>query len=223
MNYQHLFLLCTVPLLFACTKKSAPAPTPTPTPRLVQLSSDQYPHLSLIPRADGRSLKFRLNQISPDFSSLEYELIYTATDGEIQIEKGYGDEVKIEGTEFERDLLLGTESCTNGCKYKYDEGVTGGQINLTFYTKTGQVATYQTPFRLVNSTDINSLKKLDLEDQFSVGFTSLPKNIFLIVLKNNQKYSVFSSSPTKTSLTLITPSDMSKDNLNQIEGEYLLP
>ena len=45
------------------------------------------------------------------------------------MEKGVGDTVKLTSNSFEKDLLLGTESCTNGCKYKFDEGVVGGVLS----------------------------------------------------------------------------------------------
>ena len=67
-------------------------------------------------------------------------------DGNMEIEKGLGDTIKDVGTTIERKLLLGTESCTNGCKYKYDEGVSGGTISLKFSLRNKpQVATIDIP------------------------------------------------------------------------------
>jgi hypothetical protein len=70
----------------------------------------------------------------------------------MEIEKGLGDTLKVEGTSLSRDLLLGTESCTSGCKYKYDEGITGGTLNITLVTKDGQVAPLQKSFTLKKDT-----------------------------------------------------------------------
>lgn len=144
-----LTLLCFVILLSACGKKDEPvAVVPTPTPRLFQLQDQDKPQVTITPTADGHYVTIKVNQIADFIKEIEYELIYSATDNGLEIEKGVSGSVEIENDSFEKKLLLGTESCTNGCKYKYDEGVTGGVLTLTLITKDGQVAKTDTPFSL---------------------------------------------------------------------------
>lgn len=129
-------------------KKSDVSPTPTPTPRLIELSDQNKPQVSITPSDDNHWITINISQIADFISEIEYELIYTAVDQGLEIEKGVGDTVKVEGSSFERKLLLGTASCTTTCKYKYDEGVTGGVLTLTLVTQQGQIASLETPFSL---------------------------------------------------------------------------
>ena len=218
-------------LLFSgCGSKKTTTIAPTPTPRLIELSPDQRPYISLIPRADGHQLKMIISKIPNNIDQIEYELIYTAKDQNNEIEKGLGDTLKLSGITIERDLLLGTESCTNGCKYKYDEGVTGGTLSITLITKDSQVTTFQSQFALRSSTDLKK-GKLDLStENFSITATPSTKDEFFVLLKNygipsgsNAKnaYSVFSSKSGKGAVTSISPDSISKSDKNQINGDYL--
>src|SRR5512145_1807324 len=124
---KKIFLLLSLTLLLsACGKKTTSTITPTPEPKLVEMAPADRPLVSLVPRADGHMLYLKISHLPASVSQIEYEVIYTATDGSSEIEKGVGDTIKEITSTLERNILLGTESCTNGCKYKYDEGVNGG-------------------------------------------------------------------------------------------------
>ena len=138
--------------LFACGKKKTPVDTNTkqaPIQRSFELSEELTPSINLTPRDDGKEIKLSINNIHPSISQIEYELIYVATSEGMEVEKGLGDTLTVEGDKIERDLLLGTASCTTGtCKYKYDDGVTGGTITLVLINDQGQSASISKEFSL---------------------------------------------------------------------------
>lgn len=211
----------------ACTKKSKTAPIePTPTPKLLELEAKDKPYISLTPRQDGHELKLKIINI-PDFvEQIEYELIYLAVDEDIEMEKGVGDTIKVTSSTIERDLLLGTASCTNGCKYKYDTGVTGGTLSLSLITSNNQVATFETPFTLTAASD---LKTLSVED-FSVSATTKTKDFFVVLRNYGTKdkstvssiYSIFSSGSGSGKISSVSPQNATKDDKNIISGDYLI-
>lgn len=158
MNKIYKFLTIALVLLFssfflsACGKKVAPTPIQTTsTPKSIEFKNEEKPTISLIPRADGHELKLKIENIPQNITQIEYELLYTAADNGLEIEKGVGDTVKLDSRNIERDLLLGTASCTNGCKYKYDEGISNGTLSLTFITADNQIASYEGSFTLTTS------------------------------------------------------------------------
>lgn len=203
--------------------KQAPA-TPTPTPRLIEIPIEDRPYISLIPRSDGHELKLKIDKIGSNISQIEYELLYTATDEGNEIEKGVGDTIKVSGSNLERDLLLGTASCTNGCKYKYDTNITGGTLTLTFINQNSQVSTFQTPFRLISPQEIKKTKTLDLlTENFSVSVSNPPAEFFVLLKNYRPGFAIFSSGQGKGKVTSINPPTFTKTNLDSISGEYLGP
>ncbi len=239
---SRLFIICLLASTFflsSCNKKTTPtpAPTPTPIPKLIEIENGQKPYISLIPRQDGHELKLIIDRLPQIVSQIEYELLYTANDEGLEIEKGVGDTIKLNKTtsKIERDILLGTSSCTNGCKYKYDTGVSGGTLSLNFYTQNGQVFTYESPFVLTTTADINKDKSIGLpSDNFVVNLSGLTKtNHFFIVIKNfgTQKpiqgfssvYSIFSSGDGKSKILSISPEDIQKEDSNSLLGDYIRP
>lgn len=187
--------------LSACGKQTTTQKImPTPTPRLLELKPEEKPYISLIPREDGHSLKLKLSNISPSISQIEYEMVYTAVDNGLEMEKGVGDTIKIDGSSLERDLLLGTASCTNGCKYKYDVGITGGTVSLTLISTSGQVSTLETPFTLISGTDLKKANNIiSLKgDSFTTKVASVQPKDFYVFLKNALVYSLFSNNVTKS-------------------------
>ncbi|RLC34311.1 hypothetical protein DRH14_03270 [Candidatus Shapirobacteria bacterium] len=216
-------ILASLTFLSACSKKNQKTgPVPTPTPRLTEIELDQRPYISLIPRADGHELKLKIDNIPSQIRELEYEIIYTAIDKNLEIEKGMGDPIKIDQPSIERDLLLGVASCTNGCKYSYDKGVSKGTISIVFTTNNDQVATYQSPFVLQTSADIKKKGKLSIDESDSFYISAKPtNNQYFILLQNyNQDYSVFASGSGKGTVSAIHPDTFHKDNLKLISGDY---
>jgi hypothetical protein len=234
-----IFTIITCALfLSACGSKktSAPSPTPTPEPKLIELDNSQKPYISLIPRQDGHELKMVISKIPQNVSQIEYELLYNATDNGLEIEKGVGDTIKLDkqAAKIERDLLLGTSSCTNGCKYKYDNGVTGGTLSLNFYTSTGQVFTFESPFTLKSAVEFKKNKSFALaSDEISITASPSSSNDFFVLLKNfgapdntsqfSSIYSVFSSGSGIAKIQSIQPATLIKDDQSSLVGDYLAP
>jgi len=213
-------------LLSGCGKKTTTTTKPTtttkkPTTELI-LSDSEKPIVSLIPRADGHELKLKLDNIPANVNQIDYELIYSASDNGLVMEKGVGDTVKISSKSIEKDLLLGTASCTNGCKYKYDEGINSGTLSLTLYTFDNQSTTFESPFVLKTSADIKKDGgfKLDTEN-FSVKATTSTKSDYFVVIKNYPSYySVFSSGTGAGKVTSVTPTTVTRTDTNSLVGNY---
>lgn len=178
---------------------------------------DQQPYISLTPQSDGHRLDLKITNIPSIINEIEYDLIYTAQDENLEIEKGIGGTAKIENQIFERDLLLGTESCTNGCKYRYDEGITGGILILNFLTEDNKSAYFEAPFVFANR-----ITSLALED-ITITAKAKSKNEYFILIKNYQStYSVFSSASGIGTISSIEPSTITKEDMTTIAGDYLL-
>lgn len=177
MKKYLILVVLSLFLLSGCGKKAAPAPSPTPAPKLVEMEIQNRPEISLTPRVDGHELTLKLNKISDTISKIEYEITYLATDANLEIEKGASgilENSELASGKAERKILLGTESCTNGCKYKYDTGVSGGKLSLIFSLKNGSISIFETPFILKSTAD---LKKSGGQLLWSEeNFTYTPKN-----------------------------------------------
>ena len=203
--------------LSACGRRQAPAPSPTPTPKVVEIELEQKPSISLTPRQDGHELKLTIAEIPQIITSVEYELIYSAIDEDLIIEKGLAGTIEVDSTTISRDLLLGTASCTNGCKYKYDSGVDSGRLNLTFTTNTNQIALYQTEFIL---TDSSTIKKQGLTfQQLKVEATPSQNEFFIALIDYKQNYQIFSSGSGKAKINSISP-EFTKQDKTIISGTY---
>lgn len=214
-----LSLLIFLIFIFRGKKDNQTQVEPTPTPKLIEIELSQRPHISLIPRADGHELKLNIKDITDEIRSVEYELIYNAQDEGLEIEKGLSGMVDIDSSSIEKDLLLGTASCTNSCKYKYDEGITGGNLNISFTTKNNQIALYNTAFVLSSTPQVKK-DGLTLDD-FVLRATP-SQNEFFILLKNyNQNYSVFSSGTGKGTVQSVSPGFSSQDQ-TKIATDYLV-
>ena len=198
--------------------------TPTPAPKELELSEKEKPIISLIPRQDGHELKLIIDNIPQSISDIEYELIYSAIDEGLEMEKGVGDTIKVTSPKIERDLLLGTSSCTNGCKYKYDQGVVGGTLSLTFLTVNNQSLRYETPFVLKTSADIKKDGGLSLNlENFQIKATSTSKSDYFILIKNLPSYySVFSNGKGSGNITSVSPANVSKEDKTTLTGNYLI-
>lgn len=232
MNKLKIFSLSLVVVassffLSACSKKTTTTTNNAnngtkSAPKELVLSESEKPIVSLIPREDGHELKLKIDNIPSSISQIEYELIYSSTENGLTMEKGVGDTVKISSKNIEKDLLLGTASCTNGCKYKYDEGVSEGTLTLNFYTNDNQTATYETPFILRTSANIKKDGGFTLKnDGLSVKATTTTKSDYFVVIKNYPSYySVFSNGKGAGKITSITPTTVTKQDTASLVGNY---
>lgn len=221
-----LIIVMIIIIIVGKNKKSTTTPdiSDIKTNEELTLSDEQKPYVSLIPQSDGHRLNLKISDIPSNITEIEYDLIYTAKDENIEIEKGVGGTAKIEGKSIERELLLGTESCTSGCKYKYDEGITGGTLSLSFITADGQSASYEAPFVLSTSADIKSTGGLSLEtESFSIKATVSSKSDYFILIKNFKPvYSVFSNGTGNGKVSSINPESITKENTSLVTGDYLI-
>ena len=223
-KYFFIILLSSF-FLSACGKKTNTTKTvPTPAAQKLELSESEKPIISLIPRADGHELKLIIDNIPANIADIEYELIYSAIDEGLEMEKGVGDSIKVTSKKIERDLLLGTSSCTNGCKYKYDSGVVGGTLSLTLLTSDNQSLRYESSFVLKTSSDIKKSGGLALSlENFEIKGTTTSKSDYFVLIKNLPSYySVFSNGNGKGSVTSITPNTISKEDKTSLVGNYLI-
>ena len=203
------------------TKETTTAKTETTE---LTLSESEKPIISLVPREDGHQLTLKITNLPPTTTSIDYELIYSSTENGLTMEKGVGDTIKEISPSIEKDLLLGTASCTNGCKYKYDEGVNSGTLSITFYTSNNQSAVYESPFVLITSADIKKdggFKLKEDTDNFSVKATTTTKSDYFVVIKNYPSYySVFSNGTGTGKVTSINPNTITKTNMASLVGDY---
>jgi hypothetical protein len=219
---KKIFLVVAASLLLAaCGAKTTATITPTPVQKVFEIPIASRPYVSLIPREDGHLLTLKVNNIPTNISQIEYQVLYTAVDQGNEIEKGVGDTIKNVKGSIEKTLLLGTESCTSGCKYNYDAGVVGGTITLNFITADNQVATYEAPFTLKSIIDVKKSKELTLPTENLTIKTTPTGTGFLVLLKNYQNiYSVFSSSTNSSKFTSISPATVTKKS-SELVGDYV--
>ncbi len=182
------FLLLSLGVFSGCgpTKQTSQTPTPTTSakPRLTKVTLSSNPTISLTSRADGHELKLIASQIPAEVSKIEYELTYVAVDGTTEIEKGLGDTItKVEGGRIERDLLLGTASCTSGCKYKYDTGVKGGHLKLNFITSENGVSVYESDFSLQTGAEYKKSGSTVANGE-KLSFAPKSTNSYVVVVKS---------------------------------------
>ena len=194
MKIKPFFLIAASILLAACGSGTASKITPTPATKVVEMPIADRPIISLTPSADGHYLDLKLEGVPSSINSIEYEVIYDAVDNGSQIEKGIGDTIKLITSTIEKNLLLGTESCTSGCKYSYDKGIIGGQLTINFIDNNGQESTFDTPYVLKTTTDITKNGAITLGDFSVKPKTKLTGNDYFVLMNNYRGgYSVLSS------------------------------
>lgn len=99
-----------------------------------EIPADQRPSVSLTPTNDGHWLNFVVSKTNvKGAASMDYELVYSVKNGGQQ---GVPGTVKLDGSNVERKLLLGSESSG---KFRYDEGVETGTMTLRFRNSSGKL------------------------------------------------------------------------------------
>lgn len=197
MKIKIVSLIVASLLLAACGIGSTTTKiAPTPTTKAVVMPVSERPTVSLTPSADGHYLDLKLEGVPSNITSIEYEVLYDANSNGSQIEKGIGDTIKLITATIDKNLLLGTESCTTGCKYSYDTGIVGGEVTINFIDNNGQESTFDTPYTLNTTADINKAGAITLSaSNFSVKpKAKLTGSDYFVLMQNYRGgYSVFSS------------------------------
>jgi len=166
-------------LLFAIVtvKKRASVKEEVPSDQeenVPEIPFDKRPFTSLIPSKDGHWLKLKVEDIKVQAASLDYEILYQLPDGRTQ---GVPGTVKLTESNFERDILLGSESSG---KYRFDEGVKNGTLTLKFRDDKGKlVGKLSTDFALLSDTrELNSF-----DSKFKYVLDEMPKGAFFVVME----------------------------------------
>lgn len=116
----------------------------TETPAIIE----ENPYVTLTPRTDGHEFKMVIANLT-NAETIDYEFTYMAGD----FSRGAIGQAKLNGEKsVTKNLLLGSESCsgtgnTRVCKYRYDEGVTEGNLLLKF-RKSGKIQKLDMDFHL---------------------------------------------------------------------------
>lgn len=141
---------------------------------VAEIPFEKRPFTSLTPSEDGHWLKLNVENIVFEATTLDYELLYKLPDGRTQ---GVPGSVKLAGQkEFERDLLLGSESSG---KFRYDEGVTEGTLTLRFRNEKGKLTgKLSTDFHL--QSEVDELTSVD--GSFSFEFEKASKEGYFVTM-----------------------------------------
>ena len=87
---------------------------------------EQRPYIQIIPKADGRNLTIRVNDLKKEAQSIEYELEYQAG----TLLQGAFGSLSVDSFPSETEILLG--SCSAGGACTYHEDVRGGKLTTKY-------------------------------------------------------------------------------------------
>ena len=145
------------------------------------LPQAEWPVVMLIPTnnpqvkgSDGHWLDFKVQKINITGAvSMDYELVYATTDGGQQ---GVPGTVKLDGTDIDRPLLIGSESSG---KFRYDAGVEQGTMTLKFRDAGGKlIGKLLTDFHL--QSGVTTLTSVD--GKFTYELNSVAKGVFFVTM-----------------------------------------
>lgn len=169
-----------------------------------EIPQSEWPVVSLTPTdkqgvsgSMGHWFDFKVQKINiPGATTMDYELVYTTDAG---IQQGVPGTVKLDGTDVERPLLLGSESSG---KFRYDAGVEKGTMTLKFRDSAGKmIGKLITDFHL--QSEVTTLNSVD--GIFSYELDKIAKGVFFVTMKtfavpdtsivvvSSNGYSVFAS------------------------------
>ncbi len=181
-----LIILLVAIFFIARGKKSgtvSPAQEEASVPDLPQA---EWPVVMLIPTSnpqvkgsDGHWLDFKVQKINVTGAvSMDYELVYGTTDGGQQ---GVPGTVKLDGTDIDRPLLMGSESSG---KYRYDAGVEQGTMTLKFRDASGKlIGKLVTDFHL--QSGVTTLTSVD--GKFTYELNGIAKGVFFVTMTTFQQ------------------------------------
>ena len=162
--------------------KGGSAPANQEEANIPEIPASEWPVVSLTPTSDpkvagsmGHWLDFKVQKINiSGASSMDYELVYTTTNGGQQ---GVPGTVKLDGKDVDRPLLLGSESSG---KYRYDAGVEQGTMTLKFRDASGKlIGKLLTDFHL--QSEVTTLTSID--GKFTYELDKVAKGVFLVTMK----------------------------------------
>jgi hypothetical protein len=199
-------LLIIIGVIFFLSKNSKKVTTVNEENLAIpELPASQRPVISLIPtnnpkdaKSDnGKMLDLKVQNINiPGAASMDYELVYTTGMG---IQQGVPGTVKLDGTDIDRPLLLGSESSG---KFRYDTGIETGTITFKFRNGSGKLIGklqgdwhLQTGVTELTSVDGSFKYTLDKEAKgvyFLTMQTFAEPNINSVVISANG-YTIFAS------------------------------
>lgn len=169
-----------------------------------EISAEQRPVVMLLPTnnpsvpgSDGHWLNFKVQKINvTGAASMDYELIYTTGTG---VQQGVPGTVKLNGSEVDRMLLLGSESSG---KFRYDTGVEQGTMTIRFRNEKGKlIGKLSTVFHL--QSEVKELTSAD--GVFKYTLDKVAKGVFFVTMQtfkdpdasmvvvSSNGYSVFAS------------------------------
>ncbi len=139
---------------------------------VLEIPFEKRPFVKLIPSKDGHWLKLSVSEIKVKAKTLDYELLYKLPDGRTQ---GVPGTIELKDDNFERDILLGSESSG---KFRYDEGVKEGTLTLRFRNEAGKlVGKLSGGFTLNFDSDLLSSS----DGKFNYELSEVPKGVYLVV------------------------------------------
>ncbi len=136
-----------------------------PKPKLIETAD--LPFVKLIPRSDRHRLDIGIYNIKAP--RVDYQILYTAVIKGNSVERGAGGrDIKLTGNELVRNgdkaVVFGSESSG---KFKYDEGVENGSIEITYRNASGKsTGRAQTDWHLQDSKETNEFTSHDSKFKF---------------------------------------------------------
>lgn len=199
-----VILILVIVFIIAKGMKGGSVPAGQEEASIPEIPSSEWPVVTLTPTGNpkvtgsmGHWLDFKVQKINiPGAVSMDYELVYTTTSGGQQ---GVPGTVKLDGTDIDRPLLLGSESSG---KFRYDVGVERGTMTLKFRDSGGKmIGKLVTDFHL--QTEVTTLTSID--GKFTYELDKAAKGVFFVTMKtfaepaasmavvSSNGYSVFAS------------------------------
>lgn len=145
-----------------------------------EIASDLLPYVELIPRSDMHRLDVGIYNLKS--KRIDYQIIYTLNVKGNPVERGFGGrDVRISGNELVKNgdfaIVFGSESSG---KFKYDEGVTEGQVQVSYRDEKGKVTgRSSSDWRLFDGKLASSFASKD--SKFSYTINSKTKDVFLVM------------------------------------------
>lgn len=136
---------------------------PTKVIKKLEMPEEDYPVISMALKNNDHYVDLTINKIPSYVKEIEFEFLYNSIDEKGQeFQKGQFDSFEINEERIEKEILLGTSSCTTGtCKYRYDENVSSGKLALKLKDEEGKVASFDIPFLVAKGNEDANLSELE--------------------------------------------------------------